>query len=207
MRGNLVGVSAFSRRLRAASLALLYVILAACGGGGDGDVVEDADRVEAAVAVTPPSITFTAESDAAVMGKPSGPVTISYRIIGKPIVGETLAIDLRITSTLEDRPFNVSYRVNDVTSMRLPESQPARVAVVPNIGEEFSAQQVIVIPLREGRLYLNVAAEFDTANGSMSTVTAIPIQVGSGARELQENGVVTTDENGELVRSLPARED
>jgi hypothetical protein len=81
------------------------------------------------------------------------------------------------------------------------------VAVVPNIGEDFSAQQVIVIPLREGRLYLNVAVEFDAENGSMSTVTAIPIQVGGGARALQENGIVTMDENGEPIRSLPARED
>jgi hypothetical protein len=31
--------------------------------------------------------------------------------------------------------------------------------------------------------------------------------VGGGARELQENGVVTMDENGEPIRSLPARED
>ena len=91
--------------------------------------------------------------------------------------------------------------------MRLPESQPASVAVVPNIGEDFTTQQVIVIPLREGRLYLNVAAEFDTGDGTMSTVTAIPIQVGSGTRVLQENGVVMTDENGELIRSLPAKED
>ncbi len=81
------------------------------------------------------------------------------------------------------------------------------MAVVPNIGEDFSAHQVVVIPLREGRLYLNVAAEFDTGNGSMSTVTAIPLQVGGGARELQENGIVTTDENGNPIRSLPAKQD
>ena len=185
------------------SLAMALLV-SACGNGSVDQMV---DRDDADVATTPPSVTFTPENDKAATGKPSGPITISYRIIGKPIVGETVAIDLRIASTLEDQPFNVSYRINDVTAMRLPESQPATVAVVPNMGEDFSAQQVVVIPLREGRLYLNVAAEFDTDNGSMSTVTAIPIQVGSGARELQQNGIVTTDENGEAIRSLPAKED
>jgi hypothetical protein len=182
----------------------MALLVSACG---NGDVDQDADQEGAAVATTPPSVTFTPETDEAATGKPSGPITITYRIIGKPIVGKTLAIDLRIASTLEDQPFNVSYRINDITAMRLPESQPARVAVVPNIGEDFSAHQVTVIPLREGRQYLNVAVEFDTSDGSMSTVTAIPIQVGGDARELQENGIVTMDENGEPIRSLPARED
>ncbi|MEE8426049.1 MAG: hypothetical protein V3S15_02115 [Woeseiaceae bacterium] len=186
------------------TLLAVTVLVSACG---NGTVDQMTGQEGADVATTSPSVTFTPENDGAAMASPSGPIQISYRIIGKPIVGETLAIDLRITSTLEDQPFNVSYRINDVTAMRLPESQPARVAVVPNLGDDFSAQQVIVIPLREGRLYLNVAAEFDTGDGTMSTVTAIPIQVGSGVRQLQENGVVMTDENGAAVRSLPARED
>ncbi|MCH7503509.1 MAG: hypothetical protein IIA10_09150 [Proteobacteria bacterium] len=186
------------------TLLAMALLVTACG---NGTVDQMTGQEGADVATTSPSVTFTPENDGAAMASPSGPIQISYRIIGKPIVGEPLAIDLRITSTLEDQPFNVSYRINDVTAMRLPESQPASVAVVPNIGEDFTTQQVIVIPLREGRLYLNVAAEFDTGDGTMSTVTAIPIQVGSGTRVLQENGVVMTDENGELIRSLPARED
>lgn len=186
------------------TLLAMALLVTACGNGG---VDQMTGQEGADVATTSPSVTFTPENDGAAMASPSGPIQISYRIIGKPIVGEPLAIDLRITSTLEDQPFNVSYRINDVTAMRLPESQPASVVVVPNIGEDFTTQQVIVIPLREGRLYLNVAAEFDTGDGTMSTVTAIPIQVGSGTRVLQENGVVMTDENGELIRSLPAKED
>lgn len=186
------------------TLFAVTVLVSACG---NSTVDQMTGQEGADVATTSPSVTFTPENDGAAMASPSGPIQISYRIIGKPIVGETLAIDLRITSTLEDQPYNVSYRINDVTAMRLPESQPARVAVVPNLGEDFSAQQVIVIPLREGRLYLNVAAEFDMGDGTMSTVTAIPIQVGSGSRVLQENGVVMTDENGAAIRSLPAKED
>jgi hypothetical protein len=36
----------------------------------------------------------------------------------------------------------------------------------------------------------------------MSTMVAIPIQVGSGGRDIEENGEVQLDENGEAVRVL-----
>jgi hypothetical protein len=45
-----------------------------------------------------------------------------------------------------------------------------------------------------------------TDTGSLQTITAIPIQVGAAPRRLRENGVVTTDENGELLREMPASE-
>jgi hypothetical protein len=53
-------------------------------------------------------------------------------------------------------------------------------------------------------LFLNVTAHMQTDTGSLQTVTAVPIQVGAAPRELQQNGVVTTDENGELIREMPA---
>ena len=72
----------------------------------------------------------------------------------------------------------------------------------PAANEDFIAQQVTVIPQRDGRLYLNVGASVETESGSMSSTMAIPIQVGSGARELQEDGELQLDENGEAVRVL-----
>ncbi len=60
--------------------------------------------------------------------------------------------------------------------------------------------------MREGRLDLNVSASVETENGSMSTVTAIPIQVGDAPRTLQQNGQLATDEDGNAVRVLPANE-
>ena len=82
-----------------------------------------------------------------------------------------------------------------------------RVSIAPTNDEEPSLHQVRVIPLREGRLFLNVSATIQSESGPISTVTAIPIQVGAAPREVQENGEVLTDENGELIRSLPASED
>jgi len=91
--------------------------------------------------------------------------------------------------------------------MQLPESQSMTVSISPSDNEGRGAQQVTVIPLREGRLYLNVSAAFETESGSVSSVTAIPIQVGPAApRVILENGTVTIDENGELIRTMPAKE-
>jgi hypothetical protein len=64
-----------------------------------------------------------------------------------------------------------------------------------------------VVPQREGRLYLNVSAEVETEQGTLLKSMAIPIQVGSAPRELQTNGEVSQDADGEAIVSMPADED
>ena len=91
--------------------------------------------------------------------------------------------------------------------MQFVEAQPARVAIAPTNDVEPSVQQVRVVPMREGRLFLNVAASVQGEDALLSSVTAIPIQVGAAPRVIQQNGDVMTDENGELIKSLPAVEE
>jgi len=86
--------------------------------------------------------------------------------------------------------------------MLLGESQPATVRMEFAANETAFTQQVTIVPQREGRFYLNVSASFETADGTMSTVTAIPIQVGTGSRELEPHGEVQLDEDGNAVRVL-----
>ena len=173
------------------ALAAIAIALAGCGNGsidtadvGSSPAVKDRHTV-----------------------KPQGPVTIDYTIIGTPIVGQPVAIDLQIKSTLGPQPITLSYRVNDSTAMEFTEAQPARVSIAASNDVAPSQQQVRVIPMREGRLFLNVSASVETEGGLMSSVTAIPIQVGSAPREIQDNGEVLRDENDELIHSLPASED
>jgi len=136
------------------------------------------------------------------------PVEITYRVIGTPIVGSPVAVDLKFRSTLGAMSYKVTYRVNDPTAMQLPEGQSETVSISPSSENEVVAQQVTVVPLREGRLYLNVAAVMESETGSMQTVTAVPVQVGPAKpRQIIENGTVTTDEDGNQIRSLPAKED
>ena len=183
-----------------ATLPAAAMLLCACGNGGNGPVPG-----EDALETQPPAVTFEADPEYNLAAKPGGPVRFAYRIVGTPVVGQPVTIDLEVSSNIGDRPVTLTYRNPDKTALSFPESQAATVPLVLD-DERAIPQQVTVIPMREGRLYLNVAAEIETETGSLSSITAIPIEVGAKPREPEENGTVATDEDGELVRSLPADE-
>lgn len=186
-------------------LILSITLLSACGGE-QRDVAAAPDAGKPAVPA--PKVSFEPGEDTGLTTvKPKSPVVISYRIIGQPVVGQPVAIDLRFESGLGSQPFVVDYRINDTSALQFPETQDEKVTVSPPAGKAFAAQQVRVIPMREGRLFLNVAAEIETDAGVISSVTAVPIDVGAPVDAIGENGVVTTDESGESIRVLPARED
>jgi hypothetical protein len=182
---------------------LAGAMVTACGGGGEqpARVAEQGASAETPVAV------LTPEDKYSIIGKPQGPVRIEYRIIGTPVVGQPVTIDLTVKSNVGEEPVTLSFGSNDSTAMTFPESQQRMVSLAFVDDERIAGQQVTVIPAREGRLFLNVTAHLETDTGSLQTVTAVPIQVGAAPRELQQNGVVTTDENGELIREMPASND
>jgi hypothetical protein len=181
-----VGVSLFS--------------LAACGGEQTEQASAEVADVEVLVPTAKDVLPDPDLGGATVT--PGAPYKISYRIIGTPVVGSPVTVDLNVQSLRGSRPVTLDYRFADASAMLLGESQPARVYMEPAVNDADFKQQVTIIPQREGRFYLNVSASFETENGTQSTVTAIPIQVGSGTRELQPNGEVQTDEDGEAVRVL-----
>lgn len=190
------------KRVNVPALAAITILSAGCGNGS-----VDESAVDAAAATNPPEVSFRPGGDAMRTAKPQGPVTIAYKIIGTPIVGQPVGVDLQVNSNLGPQPITLSYRVNDATAMEFAAAQEANVSIAANNDKGPSVQQVQVVPLREGRVFLNVSATIETENGTMSTATAIPIEVGEAPRQAEENGAVQTDENGELVRSVPATED
>ncbi|MCH8249165.1 MAG: hypothetical protein IH913_06125 [Proteobacteria bacterium] len=188
-----------------AIIATAIFALTACGGEESEPAAADQEVETLDTASPAPAVSFKPskdEYDGTKVVNPASPFRIRYRIIGTPIVGSPVTVDLRVASLLGSRPVQLEFRINDASSMMMAESQPASVRLEPAANETAFRQQVTVIPQREGRLYLNVSASFETEDGTMSTVTAIPIQVGSGTRKLQEHGEVQLDENGEAVRVL-----
>jgi hypothetical protein len=182
------------------AMSFAVAMLAACGGEQQAPVAGQDEAAEPAVAVLTPDEKY------GITGKPQGPVKIDYRIIGTPVVGQPLTIEFEVKSNVDDMPVTLSYESNDSTAMTFPESQQRRLSLVFEGEERLAGQRVTVVPAREGRLFLNVTAEMQSDTGSLQTVIAVPIQVGAAPRRLQENGVVTTDDSGELIREMPASE-
>ncbi len=179
-------------RLHIMIIAALVLGLAACG-----DVVTD----------NTPQASTGSPAPAGLAAKPQSPVAIDYRVIGTPIVGQPLAIDIEVRSLLGPQQITLQYRINDSTAMELTEAQPAEVSIAPVADNAPSVQQVRLVPLREGRLFLNVAASIEVEGGQISSAMAIPVQVGAAPRQAETNGTLTTDENGDAVHSLPANEE
>lgn len=148
------------------------------------------------------------ESKVAAMpaGKLTAPIDIAYSVLGTAIVGQPVAIELRFSSPLHDRPIALNYFVNDADTLMFGESQPQEIVLSIPGERGVAARQVTVVPQREGRLYLNVTAEIETDNGIMLKSMAVPIAVGPAGNEAAVNGELRTAAEGETVISMPARE-
>jgi hypothetical protein len=186
-----------SRKFFPVLVATLFV-----GACSDGSVENASEVVAEPNSSKAPDVSLKSSPSDGRTIKPHGPVSITYKIIGAPIVGQAVAIDLQVVSNVGPQAITLTYRVNDTTAMQFPEAQPPSVSIAASNNLEPLFQQVRVIPLREGRLFLNVSASMETEGGTVSTVTAIPIQVGPAVRQQQESGTVTTDEDGEAIRVL-----
>ncbi|MEO1201373.1 MAG: hypothetical protein AAFX10_01615 [Pseudomonadota bacterium] len=156
-------------------MTLILLLATACGG----DEQASEPTGQALTNDSAPVVTFTPESDApiALDGDPAAPLSIAYRVIGTPVVGQPIAIDIQVLSSLGDHPVTVNYRITDATAMELAEAQPESVMLTPDGDDAYAPRQVTVIPKRPGRIYLNVQAGIDTRDGSLSTATAIPLEV------------------------------
>ena len=180
-------------------LISLFAVLALAGCGQEA--VTSAGDVAVADKTTVEKEKPMAPWDGKV-AKPGAPFSVNYRIIGTPVVGAPLSIDLRVTSALGQPAVDLSYRIPDETAMTLHEAQPADLVAEFAANEDFVDQRITIVPQREGRLFVNVGVAMDTESGRASTTIAIPVQVGQGARELEEHGELGTDEEGESIRIL-----
>jgi len=183
---------------RSTIVALAGLLFAGCQQAGDGGNAGS----EAPVSRAAPEA-VEAQTSA---GKPSAPISIDYAIIGTPVVGQPVSINLEVSSSLRNRAVTLNFRINDARNLTFPEAQAQRVALAAFGDNDRVSQQVTVVPQREGRLYLNVYAEVDTEEGTLLKSVAIPIQVGRAPRQPEASGEPRQSPDGETVISLPAEE-
>ncbi|MGB5245763.1 MAG: hypothetical protein WBM54_07885 [Woeseia sp.] len=147
-----------------------------------------------------------ATSAARSPGKPSAPVSIEYKVLGTPLVGQPVAIEIKVASNDPGQLMRLSYFINDTDSMLFADSQPESIDIEIPRDEAVAARQVRLVPQREGRLYLNVTAEVTTSDGMMLKSISVPISVGSNAVDLDINGELKEAADNETVISMPAVE-
>lgn len=140
--------------------------------------------------------------------KPGPPLSISYKVLGTPQIGQPINIELEVTSTITNQPLNVHYQAIN----------PQALSIVPTADGKNSFQleadisrkqsigkrMVSVVPQREGQSLIRVTMEMGSGNDLMSVTRSIAIQVGNKKPEKKINGELSTDENGEAIISMPS---
>ena len=115
-------------------LKLIFISLAAMGIGACSDSSDPQTTVDAA-----PATLASSDKKAAGLsspGKPGAPISFRYQVQGTPIVGQPVAVNVFVSSTIHDGVISVHYRVNDASSMMFPESQALRTQFSAAPGDE-----------------------------------------------------------------------
>ena len=176
-------------------LLVMLLALAACGGETSSTAEPQSS---AAVQKEPVADDNVARTPA----RPGTMFVVDYRIVGTPVVGSPVSIDLDIDSAFGDEPVEIAYQIPDATTLLMDEAQPRTLTRTPLAGERRISERITVIPQREGRLFINVRASRIDDDGSASTIISIPIHVGNVDTSLQEHGRLETDAEGETTRVL-----
>ena len=180
-------------------LAASCSLLVGCAESSSvGTVDNGGDEQEAAEKTVPDVAAYTSP------GKPSAPVTMRYEVLGNPVVGAPVSINVEVDAPAELGPVNVRYSIADSGALVFQQGQVVDLELTERAKDQ--SQQLAVIPQREGRLYVNVSAEVQTEGGAMIKSMAIPIQVGSAPNQPSTNGALKEGPEGETVISLPAAE-
>ena len=172
--------------------------LVACGSDNSEPVAAESAAVDQASTTVKP----LAATDGASPGKPMAPISMDYEIVGNPIVGAPVMINVNVGSG--EGPVTVRYSITDTSALMFQQGQEERWQIDDSRSKQ--SQQIAVIPQREGRLYVNVSAEVETPNGMMIRSIAIPIKVGAAPPAATINGELKEGPDGETVISMPAQQ-
>lgn len=135
-------------------------------------------------------------------GKPQlVPVDVRYRLLDTPSVGQAVGIELTLIPGVDASSVGFTLDAEDGLVVDAS-TMAATFAAKSAMSRETTI--VRVTPSREGRFYLRVNSSIAFDGRTLSRVVTIPIQVGTGGRQLEQMGEIKTDEDGDTVISLPA---
>ena len=131
------------------------------------------------------------------------PIDVKYRLLDTPRVGQPLSLELTLMPTVATTGFGFTLKPEEglvVDTAQLTKSFAGKATRPPQ------TTTLSITPQREGRFYLRVVANVVVNGQSKSRTVTIPIQVGSGTRELEAMGEVKIDADGNRIILLPAKE-
>jgi hypothetical protein len=139
-----------------------------------------------------------------VTGKRVAPISISYEPVFKAEIGE--AIDIEITCETLSDVNDLKLKLAPSKGMdMIPETFEAEYGDRP--GRFKFSEHVLVIPGKEGFLYLNVFVSGIFGKSRMVRSGAVPVKVGNDPqKQLKSSGKLKTDPKGRRVISMPAEE-
>jgi hypothetical protein len=148
--------------------------------------------------------TKAAASAATSPGKPLPPIAFDYRILGTPVAGQPLEIEIStgVEAALAD--LNVALSGNERLLVPI---EMARLRLAAAAAGQRATRTVRVTPVASGTVYLDVLLEAEIDGRQQSRAVTIPIRVGDGATPEPPAGTPSTDAEGAPIISLPGRDD
>jgi hypothetical protein len=136
-------------------------------------------------------------------GKPQPPIDLSYELLGEPQIGQPLQIRLRSRSALDLAALNLALSGSE----RLLLAPGSTLVELRSGLRGQPAERIIsVTPMAAGTSYLNVVVHAEVGGEIQARSVTIPIRVGGGAVVNEPAGVLSADEAGEAIITLPARD-
>ena len=180
---------------RQTMIRVVGVMGLAVAGGCSQDAIEVADE---APVDSKPEISVASVSSP---GKPTVPVSVSYRFDTEPKAGEPLTVTVQVASrAVTNLSMTMTTRGPLELSKNTPASVPLKANASPAAPEEYAA---VVTPEGDARGYLNVQITGDFEGQTFTRAVSIPVQVAGGSATLATNGTVI-DTGVEVLSAMPA---
>ena len=166
-----------------------YVIFLFAGCGGQPSEQQAKEQVTSDVGQASPA-------------KPGASVAFDYELLGEPALGQPLEIRVSVTPAVPADSMSVSFSADASLAIQESAATMEQAEVKAGVSVEHT---LVLIPVEEGRNYVNVFASTEFAGGApMVRTFAIPIQVGTAAEQAREP--LETDDEGRPIVSMPGEE-
>jgi hypothetical protein len=104
-------------------------------------------------------------------------ITIDFEILNKPILNESAIISLLLKTNDPSKKIFLNYSVLSEDDISFGDNQIDSFELSSNFRGIYPEQQIIIIPRREGRVFLAVSATIKFEKENVTKTISIPIDV------------------------------